>query len=45
MNPDKLDILARYLDGFDDEAAAEARQLASDLRKGIVRPEYQEAEE
>jgi hypothetical protein len=35
-NPEALDILARLLDGFDDEAAAEARQLASDMRAGLI---------
>jgi hypothetical protein len=32
MDPDKLERLATLLDGFDDEAAAEARQAAHDLR-------------
>lgn len=40
MDPLKLEKLAKFLDGFDDEAAAEARQMASDLRNGIIRPEY-----
>ena len=40
MTPEKLERLAELLDGLDDEAAAEARQKAQDLRnKLIVGPE------
>jgi len=39
MDPDRLEHLARFLDGFDDEAAAEARRLASDMRSGVIRPD------
>ena len=39
MDPDKLDRLAAFLDGFDDEAAAEARQRARDIRNGFIRPD------
>lgn len=36
FDPDKLEKLAAFLDGVDDEAAAEARQMASDIRKGLI---------
>ena len=36
FDPDKLEKLALLLDGFDDEAAAKARQMASDIRKGLI---------
>jgi hypothetical protein len=35
FDPDKLERLADLLDGVDDEAAEEARQMASDIRKGL----------
>lgn len=35
-DPDKLDRLAVLLDGDDDEAAAEARQKAKDIRAGLL---------
>jgi hypothetical protein len=37
MDPTCLDALAAFLDGFDDEAAHEARELAHDLRAGVIR--------
>ena len=35
MDPDKLDRLAKLLDGFDDDAAAEARRRATEIRLEI----------
>lgn len=36
LDADKLDALAKFLDGFDDGLAAEARQMARDVRKGLL---------
>jgi hypothetical protein len=36
MDPDELERLAEALDGFDDDAAAEARQMAMEIRNGLV---------
>lgn len=35
---DRLEFLANLLDGFDDQAAAEARQQAQDIRDGLRKP-------
>jgi hypothetical protein len=35
-NPEALEVLAKLPDGFDEEAAAEARQLAFDIRAGLI---------
>lgn len=36
LDADKLDALAKFLDDFDDDLAAEARRMAGDIRKGLV---------
>lgn len=36
LDADKLDALAKFLDGFDDGLAAEARQMARNVRKGLL---------
>ena len=37
-DPERLERLANLLDGFDDQAAAEARQQAQDIRDGLRKP-------
>lgn len=36
LDADKLDALAKFLDDFDDDLAAEARRMAGDIRKGLL---------
>jgi hypothetical protein len=36
LGPEHLEVLAKFLDGFDDNAAAEARRMAEGIRRGLL---------